>query len=151
MTREPERRLIDYLGAYDRQVADLALALREIVLEEAPDAVERVYQTYTVAIWFGFGPKMKDMFCYIATATRHVNLGFYRGATMPDPNGVLEGEGKQMRHIKFKSDRDLERPYLRRYLRAAMEQVPTSGNAASQATAKTARAKKKPASKKLKR
>jgi hypothetical protein len=123
MNRPPDRQLLDYLSSWDRPVADLALALREIVLEEAPDAVEKVYQTYTVAIWFGFGPKMKDMFCYIATATNHVNLGFYRGASLPDPNRVLEGQGKMMRHVKFKNDRDLERPFVRRYIRAAMEQV----------------------------
>ena len=44
---------------------------------------------------------MKDMFCYIAANARHINLGFPRGSTLPDPNHVLEGEGKAMRHIKF--------------------------------------------------
>ena len=76
-----------------------------------------------MAIWFGFGGKMKDMFCYIATNAKHVNLGFPRGAALPDPNRVLEGEGKAMRHIKFASERDLERPFVRRYIRAAIERV----------------------------
>ncbi|HEX5228706.1 MAG TPA: DUF1801 domain-containing protein [Bryobacteraceae bacterium] len=106
----------------DRAVAHLALALREIVLEEAPEAVERRFRNHPSAVWFGFGPKMSDMFCYIATATSHVNLGFCRGASLPDPNRVLEGEGKAMRHIKFKSELDLERPFLRQYVRAAVEQ-----------------------------
>jgi len=123
MTRPPGRQLLGFLAGCERPVADLALALREVVLEEAPDAVEKVYQTYTVAIWFGFGPKMKDMFCYIATSTNHVNLGFNRGALLPDPNRVLEGEGKIMRHVKFRSVRDLERPFVRRYIRAAMELI----------------------------
>ena len=57
MTRPPGRQLLDFLSSNDRPVADLALALREIVLEEAPDAVEKVYQTYTVAIWFGSAPR----------------------------------------------------------------------------------------------
>ena len=66
---------------------------------------------------------MKDMFCYIATATNHVNLGFNRGASLPDPSRVLEGDGKIMRHVKFRTERDLERAFVRRYIRAAMEQV----------------------------
>jgi hypothetical protein len=66
---------------------------------------------------------MKDMFCYIATNARHVNLGFPRGATLPDPNRVLEGEGKTMRHIKFARPGDLDRPFVRRYIQAAIEQV----------------------------
>jgi hypothetical protein len=123
MKRPPHPQLLGFLSAYDAGIADLALALREIVLEEAPDASESIYQVYTVAIWFGYSGKMKDMFCYIATNARHVNLGFPRGAELPDPNRVLEGHGKSMRHIKFASARDLARPFVTRYIRAAMDQV----------------------------
>src|ERR1700689_5630986 len=123
MQRPPDPQLLGFLEAYDRHISDLALALREIVLEEAPNASESIYQVYTVAIWFGFSGKMKDMFCYIATSARHVNLGFPRGSTLPDPNRVLEGDGKAMRHIKFASLRDLERPFVRRYIRSSIEQL----------------------------
>jgi len=132
--RPPDPHLLDFLTAYDRTIADLALALREIILEEQPDASESVYQVYTVAIWFGFSGKMKDMFCYITTHAGHIDLGFPRGANLPDPNRVLEGEGKAMRHIKFTSMSDLERPFLRRYIQAAIEQV---GAAAAGGTGKT--------------
>ena len=128
MRRPPDPQLIGFLEAYDRHIVDLALALREIILEEVPDASESIYQVYTVAIWFGFSEKMKDMFCYITTNARHINLGFPRGSTLPDPNRVLEGDGKTMRHIKFASERDLERPFVRRYIRASIEQL---GDAAS--------------------
>ena len=128
MRRPPDPQLIAFLEAYDRHIVDLALALREIILEEGPDASESIYQVYTVAIWFGFSEKMKDMFCYITTNARHINLGFPRGSTLPDPNRVLEGDGKTMRHIKFASERDLERPFVRRYIRASIEQL---GDAAS--------------------
>ena len=107
--RPPDRQLLDLLAADDRPGAGLALALREMLLEAAPDAMEKVYRNHPSAVWFGFGPKMSDMFCYIATATSHVNLGFCRGALLPDPNRVLEGEGKVMRHIKFRSERDSSR------------------------------------------
>ena len=123
MRRPPDPQLIAFLEAYDRHIVDLALALREIILEEVPHASESIYQTYTVAIWFGFSEKMKDMFCYIATNARHVNLGFPRGSTLPDPNGVLEGDGKTMRHIKFASQSDPERSFVRRYIRASIEQL----------------------------
>jgi hypothetical protein len=102
-------------------VAHLALALRELLLSEAPDAVEMVYKNHKSAIWFGVGPKMNDMFCYIAAASVHVNLGFCYGGSLPDPDHVMEGEGKRMRHIKFKSERDLERPFVQRYIRAALD------------------------------
>jgi hypothetical protein len=133
MRRPPDPQLIGFLEAYDRPIADLALALREIILEEAPHASESIYQVYTVAIWFGFGEKMKDMFCYIATNKRHINLGFPRGSTLPDPNGVLEGNGKTMRHIKFASRSDLERSFVRRYIRSSIEQLGESASAGSAA------------------
>jgi hypothetical protein len=120
MVRPPDQQVLDFLSGYDSQVGDLALALREIVLEEVPDAIEHVYRNHPSAVWFGSGPKMKDMFCYIARAKTHVNLGFCRGASLSDPNRVFEGNGKVMRHVKFWSQRDLERPFVRRYVRAAM-------------------------------
>ena len=123
MRRPPHPQLIGFLEAVDRPVADLALALREIILEEVPDAFESIYRVYTVAIWFGFTEKMKDMYCYIATNAKHINLGFPRGATLPDPNRVLEGDGKAMRHIKFATPEDLDRPFVRRYIRASIEQL----------------------------
>jgi hypothetical protein len=127
--KKADPRVLDPLAASSAGVAHLALALRELVLSEAPGAVERVYQNHPSAIWFGFGPargqgpKMKDMFCYVAAATSHVNLGFCRGASLSDPERVLEGAGETMRHVKFRSERDLERPFVRRYIRAAAEQV----------------------------
>jgi hypothetical protein len=127
MRRPPDPQLIGFLEAYDRHILDLTLALREIILEESPDATESIYQVYTVAIWFGFSDKMKDMFCYIATNAGHINLGFPRGSTLPDPNRVMEGEGKAMRHIKFRTLQDLERPFVRRYIQAAMEQAGPPG------------------------
>jgi hypothetical protein len=127
MERPPHPRLMGFLEACDRHISDLALALRETILEEAPGASESIYQVYTVAIWFGFSGKMRDMFCYITTHAGHVNLGFPQGASLPDPNRVLEGGGKTMRHIKFKSLRDLEKPFVRRYIRAALEQAAPAG------------------------
>ena len=135
MERPPDPQLIGFLRAYDRHIVELALALREIVLEEAPHASESVYQVYTVAIWFGFSGKMKDMFCYITTSAGHVNLGFPRGAELPDPNRVLEGEGKAMRHVKFRTLRDLDRPFVRRYIHAAMELAAPPGTAGTGTTA----------------
>ena len=127
MARPPDPQLLGFLEAHDRHISDIALALREIILEEAPDSSESIYQVYTVAIWFGFSGKMKDMFCYIAANAGHVNLGFPRGASLPDPRRVLEGAGKTMRHIKFASLRETEQPFVRRYIQAAMEQAASAG------------------------
>lgn len=124
MIKPPDRTLLDYLATYDPRVSRLVLAVREIVLEEAPEAIESVSKGYAVAIGFSFtGKPMKDGFCHIAAYGGHVNLGFNRGALLPDPNGVLVGTGKRIRHITLRNENDLNRSLLRRYLQAAIEQV----------------------------
>jgi hypothetical protein len=124
MTRPPDRKLLGYLAAYDPHISNLALALREVVLEKAPEAIESIVKSYAVAIGFSFtGKPMKDGFCHIVTYASHVNLGFNRGALLRDPNRILVGKGKSIRHITIKDQSELENPAVRRYLQAAIEQV----------------------------
>src|SRR5262245_27374293 len=40
-------------------------------------------------------------FGYVNVFQKHVNVGFYRGADLPDPSGILLGTGKRMRHVKL--------------------------------------------------
>jgi hypothetical protein len=122
MTRVPEKKLLDCLVGWDPRVAEMMLALREIVLEEAPDAVESLVKTYAVSIGFSFtGKPLKDGFCHVVAYATHVNLGFNRGAEMADPSRVLEGKGKSIRHVTFRKMSELERPFVRPYLQAATE------------------------------
>jgi hypothetical protein len=124
MTRLPDRQLLSYLAAYDPHISNLALALREVVLEEAPDAIESIVKGYAVTIGFSFtGKPLKDGFCHIVTYSSHVNLGFNRGALLHDPNRVLQGTGKLIRHITIRKENELDRPFVRRYLQAAIEQI----------------------------
>lgn len=124
MARLPDRRLLGYLAAYDPHVSSLALALRDMVLEEAPEAIESIAKGYAVAIGFSFtGKPMKDGFCHVVTYSSYVNLGFNHGAQLPDPARILAGTGKSIRHIRIRNHDDLERPVIRRYLQAAIEQV----------------------------
>lgn len=124
MARPPDRRLLNSLATYDPRISTLALALREVVLEEAPQAIESLVNGYAVAIGFSFtGKPMKDGFCHVVAYPNCVNLGFNRGALLSDPDGVLEGAGKLIRHIRINNHDDLDRPLVRRFLRAAIEQV----------------------------
>jgi hypothetical protein len=47
-------------------------------------------------------------FCYVDAFTAHVNVGFYLGAEMADPHGMLVGAGKFMRHVKLQPGRDVD-------------------------------------------
>lgn len=58
-------------------------------------------------------------FAYVDTFTSHVNVGFYRGADLPDPNGMLEGGGKSMRHVKIRRDQEFNAAALSHLIHAA--------------------------------
>ena len=117
----PDEELIRHLADYDLRVGELALALRDIMLTEAPAAAETVFRSYALVLWYSFTGKLSDSFCYIALYTKHVNVGFYRGAELEDPERLLTGEGKQLRHIKILRLDDLKKPYLRKFIRAAIK------------------------------
>ena len=121
--RTPSPQLLDLLADCSPEVRRLALALREVVLTEAPDAEELLYSVYAEVIVFKLPGRKRGAFCYVAAYSHHVNLMFYCGAELPDPHGVLRGSGKKMRHIRFDSPDDLRHRYLRNYIRSAIELV----------------------------
>lgn len=47
-------------------------------------------------------------FAYVNAFKAHVNVGFFHGAELADPTGLLEGTGKYMRHVKLRPDRDID-------------------------------------------
>ncbi len=47
-------------------------------------------------------------FAYVNAFKAHVNVGFFRGAEIADPDGLLEGTGKFMRHVKLGPERDVD-------------------------------------------
>jgi hypothetical protein len=47
-------------------------------------------------------------FAYVNAFKAHVNVGFFRGAEIPDPEGLLEGTGRLMRHVKLRPGEDLD-------------------------------------------
>lgn len=47
-------------------------------------------------------------FAYVNAFKAHVNVGFFRGAEIADPERLLEGTGKFMRHVKLMPERDVD-------------------------------------------
>src|SRR5678815_1938934 len=58
-------------------------------------------------------------FGYVDAFRAHVNVGFFRGAEIADPDGLLEGTGKFMRHVKLGPDRDVDATALRQLIQTA--------------------------------
>ena len=58
-------------------------------------------------------------FGYVNAFTSHVNVGFFRGAEIADPDGLLEGTGRFMRHVKLGPGRDVPPTALARLIETA--------------------------------
>ncbi len=92
---------------------ELAAALRSAVLEAAPGLTETVRMG--VPTYVGRGHVL-----YIAEYKDHVNLGFYRGARITDRRGILEGTGKELRHVKIRDVEQARASGLKALIREAV-------------------------------
>jgi hypothetical protein len=62
-------------------------------------------------------------FGYVNAFKVHANVGFYYGAMLPDPAGLLEGEGKRMRHVKLRLGRQPDGEALSDLIAAAYHDI----------------------------
>jgi len=114
-------------GAVKRATKDtqaIARALRELIADVLPGVTEVPWETQG-NVGYGVGPKKSsEQFCYIMPFATHVNLGFYYGAQLDDPAGLLEGSGKGLRHVKVRSVSEVKKPALRKLIAAATKRLP---------------------------
>lgn len=62
-------------------------------------------------------------FGYVNAFTAHVNVGFFRGAELPDPAGLLQGTGRFMRHVKIRPAGGIDGTALTTLIEAAYEDM----------------------------
>ncbi len=121
MTKAKSGSFDDLLEITAESLRPIATALREIVREVDPSTCE-VVRLGDRAATYGVGPrKMKDGYAYILPYKSWVNLGFYQGVELADPEGLLEGAGAKMRHVKIRTLEDARRPVLRDLIQGALE------------------------------
>ena len=110
----------DLLALAPEPLRPVVDALRTAALAACPGASETV-RLGDRAATYGLGPrKMLDGYAYVMPHAKWVNLGLYQGAALPDPDGLLEGTGARLRHVKVRSVEDAARPALRALLDAAV-------------------------------
>jgi uncharacterized protein DUF1801 len=99
----------------------LIRAVRKALRKRFPTAFELAYDNYNFFV-IGYGPteRPSDSVVSMAAGASGVGLCFIRGASLPDPEHVLLGEGKQTRFLRLDSADDLDRPEVRALIRAAV-------------------------------
>jgi hypothetical protein len=79
-------------------LGDIAARWFEVIRSTGDDVRELLHDGHPTACIGDAG------FAYVNAFTHHVNVGFFRGAELPDPNGLLQGSGRFMRHVKLRPD-----------------------------------------------
>lgn len=101
-TRSVDAQLDELLSGTSPEMAAVARELRAVVAEALPDGTEQVdFGNRLLAI--GRSMKMRDLLFAIIPHSAHVNLQLADGIDLPNPDGLIEGTGKRIRHIKVRS------------------------------------------------
>ena len=142
-----EKQLARFLDAYTPEVAGIARKALIKLRKRLPFATEMVYDNYN-ALACGFGPseRVSDVICSIAVYPKHVNFFFLQGAKLPDPDGLLQGEGTRVRHIRLEDEKTLDRDDVKAMMTTAMKmaKVPFDEEAQYKLVIKSVSAKKRP-------
>ena len=112
-----EAQVTSFLDRYDANVQALARAALASLREVLPDAVESAEGG---EIGLGFGPGYRGLVFTISPQRTYVNVGIAGGATLDDPDNLLEGTGKVHRHVKIRTAEPLDDEHVRALLRRAV-------------------------------
>jgi len=142
-----ELQLASFLAKFTPEVAAQAEASLNAMRRRYPFATELVYDNYN-ALAIGFGPteSASDAIFSIALYPRWVSLFFLQGKGLPDPHGLLQGEGNQVRHIRVTSPALLDEPEVRELMEEAEARatVPFDRRAQGRLVIKSVSAKQRP-------
>ncbi len=93
--------------------------LRTLILDIHPETCE-VVRLGERSATYGCGPrKMIEGYAYIMPFRSWINLGFFRGTSLVDPQGLLEGTGAKLRHVKIRTVNDVQQPGIRGLIKEA--------------------------------
>ena len=122
MKLDPTARLVaDAIARYTPAIADALTSCRRKLCARVPRGFELVYDSYNaLAIGYAYADKASASLVSIAAYPRWVTLFFLYGRDLPDPEGLLEGDGMRVRSIRLQSPDDLDRPAVRRLLDLAL-------------------------------
>jgi hypothetical protein len=120
-TTSPKKTVDDYVAGLEGWQADIVTSLREILREAAPDAREAF--KWAQPVWEQNGP-----ICYVKVFSRHINFGFWRGASLVAPDGLLQTGGTKMAHIRLSTASDVQRDLFRKLVVDAVNLNLTEGD-----------------------
>lgn len=105
------------LEARSAEVQEAAQAVAGVLMGELPDGVVH-FDRADGLLAFGTSSAMRDLLFALIPHSRWVNLQLADGAVLPDPDGLIEGTGKRIRHVKIRSAELALSPAVREIVQA---------------------------------
>ena len=120
----PATQVAAFIDKFEPVVAKRIRACRAALRKRFPSANEIVYDNYNFFV-IGYSPteRPSDTIVSLAAAANGVGLSFFHGATIPDPHGLLQGEGVQNRFIRLESAERVSDPQVAELIDAAIAQA----------------------------
>ncbi|QOY87301.1 DUF1801 domain-containing protein [Paludibaculum fermentans] len=114
---EREPAIEEWFGEHAGELGTLARQWFEVMRHCGDEVRELVHDGCPVAC-LGDVP-----FAYVNVFTAHVNVGFFQGASLPDPDRMLQGTGKFMRHVKLRPGSPTNEAALNRLIELAWSDI----------------------------
>lgn len=129
--KSPATPLAGFISKYSPEVRTLARAALARMRARLPGAVQLVYDNYN-ALAIGFGPteRASDLIFSIALYPRWVSLFFMDGANLRDPQKLLQGGGRRVRHTVLEDMAVLDRAEVCALMAQALDRAAKPLNAA---------------------
>jgi hypothetical protein len=119
--KSPAAQLDAFIARYSPEIAAQVHAALKAMRARMPGAVEMVYDNH-YALVIGFCPveEASEVILSIAVYPDHINMCFFAGNRLPDPQKLLKGSGKIARHIRLEGPETLDKPAVKALMKAAV-------------------------------
>jgi hypothetical protein len=142
-----EQQLASFIAKFTPEVASVTHSILARMRERYPTAVELVYDNYNaLAIGFGATERSSQAIFSIAVFPKWVSLFFLNARDLPDPDNLLQGQGKVARHIRLPSAARLDELSVKKLMQEATARaaVPFAPQGAPRTIIKSISVKQRP-------
>jgi len=117
---QEDKKSVAFLAQYPEPVPEHALQLRELISKTFPDIIEQLDMPAKM-IGYAYGQKYVEMICTIIPSKKGLKLGFAYGPGLPDPEHLLEGNGKISRYVEIKSAQQIKSAGIKNLLKEGLK------------------------------
>ncbi len=125
----PKRALARFIARFDPKIAALTRAVLAKMRARLPGANELVYDNYNaLVVGFCSTDRASSAICSVAVYPRWVNLYFFNGPDLPDPQNLLKGSGSVVRRIQVDRAALIDQPVVKALIAHAVRLADTPLN-----------------------